>query len=392
MNIQELQSRVAIRERGARHLLAEKGSGRWSSEDQAIFDALMDDAERAQALIEAHRAAGGVSATRWAEQRSGLEIYIRTSAPGRSPQDERRVQAAMSTTTPAQGGYAVGTLVAQDLVSLVKGYGWMRQVARQVTTTTGSDMGFPTSDGTAEQGEILGQNAAATSADMVFGSAAMNVHKFGSKAFFLPLELMQDSAVDIVAEVAQRAVDRIGRIQNVKFTIGSGTGEPTGLATAATVGKIGTTGQTATIVYDDLVDLADSVDEGHLGMPSKQAGLQRPTPGWMMGQAMRKVVRKLKDTDGRPIWTPAAGAELPQLLDYPVYMNNDMPAPGASAKSLAFGNLGAYAVRDVAELVLLRLEDSGLLLKGQIGFMAWMRSGGNLLDAGAVKLYQHSAT
>lgn len=390
--IQDLQARIAIRQRAARHLLAEKGDRRWSSEDQAAFDALMEDAERVQALLDVHRTAARSSIALWAEQREALEVFIR-KAPGNQTKDEAaRIRNAMSTTTPSQGGYAVGTLVAADLVSLVKGYGWIRQVARQVTTTTGSDLNFPTSDGTAEPGELLAQNAAATDADMTFGSVPMKVHKFGSKVFSVPIELIQDSAVDVIAEVGQRAVDRIGRIQNQKFTTGTGTGEPTGLVTAATVGKTGTTGQTTTIIYDDLVDLADSVDEGHLGMPSSQPGLQRPEPGWMMGQAMRKVVRKLKDTNGRPIWTPAAGGELPQLLDYPVYMNNDMPAPAANAKSLAFGNLGSYAVRDVAEFVLLRLEDSVYVSRGQIGFMGWMRSGGNLLDSGAVKLYQHSAT
>lgn len=30
--------------------------------------------------------------------------------------------------------------------------------------------------------------------------------------------------------------------------------------------------------------------------------------------------------------------------------------------------------------------------KGQVGFLAWARSGSNLLDTAAVSLYQHSAT
>lgn len=391
-SIQDLQSRVAIRQRAARHLLAEKGARAWSNEDQAAFDALLDDAERAQALLDVHRAAARSSIALWAEERAALDIFIRKPARAHSKDDTARIRNAMSTTTPSQGGYAVGALVAGDLVNLVKGYGWMRQVARQFTTTMGSNMTYPSSDGTAESGEILAQNASATNADMNFGSVPMNTYKFGSKVFTVPNELIQDSAVDIIAEVGQRAVERIGRIQNAKFTTGTGTGEPTGLVTAAVVGKLGNTGQTTTILYDDLVDLADSVDEGHLGMPSSQVGLQRPTPGWMMSQAMRKVVRKLKDTNGRPIWTPAVGGELPQLLDYAVYMNNDMPAPAANAKSLAFGNLASYAVRDVAEFVLLRLEDSAFALAGQTGFLGWMRAGGNLLDSGAVKLYQHSAT
>jgi HK97 family phage major capsid protein len=80
------------------------------------------------------------------------------------------------------------------------------------------------------------------------------------------------------------------------------------------------------------------------------------------------------------------------LLDYPVYINNDMPAPAASAKSVAFGNLSRYTIRDALQVTVRRLDDSTFLSKGQVGFLAWARSGGNLLDLGAVKLYQHSAT
>lgn len=382
-SIQALRGLVESRGRAARNLVAEKGSRRWSADEQALFDALCNDGEHAQAEIDARMAAEGSSAMQWARQREGVEIYMRTGT---------KVLATMSTTTGSEGGYTVPSLVSGDLIGLLKGYGWMRQVAADVTTDSGANLGYPTSDGTAETGELLVQNAAASTADMTFDTRSLNTYKFSSKAFAVPVELLQDSSVDVVTMVGQRAVDRIGRIQNQKFTTGTGSGEPTGLVTAASVGKTGTTGQTLTVIYDDLVDLAESVDGGHLGMPSKQAGMPEVVPGWMLSQAMRKVVRKLKDSNGRPIWMPAVGGELPQLLDYPVYINNDMPAPAANAKSIAFGNLRSYLIRDVNQFVLFRFDDSAYSLKGQIGFLGMARSGGNLLDLNAVKLYQHSAT
>ena len=66
--------------------------------------------------------------------------------------------------------------------------------------------------------------------------------------------------------------------------------------------------------------------------------------------------------------------------------------PAASAKSLAFGNLRSYTIRDALEVMLYRFTDSAYAKLGQIGFMAIARAGGNLADTGAVKLYQHSAT
>jgi hypothetical protein len=43
-------------------------------------------------------------------------------------------------------------------------------------------------------------------------------------------------------------------------------------------------------------------------------------------------------------------------------------------------------------VMLWRFDDSAFTSKGQIGYLAWARSGGNLLDTGSVKTYQHSAT
>ena len=80
------------------------------------------------------------------------------------------------------------------------------------------------------------------------------------------------------------------------------------------------------------------------------------------------------------------------LLDYPVYINNDMPAPAANAKSIAFGNLASYSIRDALDVTLIRMDDSAFTLKGQVGFLGTARTGGNLVDSGAVKTYQHSAT
>ena len=378
--------------RAAQHLLAEKGSSGWTANDQHRFDQHIDAAERAQLQIDAVLEALGDDSVAAARHAEGVEIYLRQGLSNLDAGQMQKIQAAMSTTTPAEGGYTVSTLVADKLLSYVKGYGWMRQVASQQDTTTGGAMGFPTSDGTAETGELLAQNAAASLLDPSFASVSIPTYRFSSKVFTVPIELLQDTSVDLLAFIAARMRERIGRTQNAFFTTGTGSSQPQGIVTASAAGKVGTTGQTATIIYDDLVDLADSVDEGHLGQPSRQSDLPTPTAGWMMSQAMRKVVRKLKDTNGRPIWLPGDGVNPAQLLDYPVYINNDMAAPAASAKSLIFGNLGNYLIRDALEVRLLRMDDSAFALKGQVGFIAYARAGGALREPNAVKHYQHSAT
>jgi HK97 family phage major capsid protein len=70
-----------------------------------------------------------------------------------------------------------------------------------------------------------------------------------------------------------------------------------------------------------------------------------------------------------------------------------MAVMAANARSILFGDFRKYIVRRVMDLTLFRMTDSAFTLKGQVGFVAFNRQGGNLIDAGgAVKHYANSAT
>lgn len=409
MSIQALRERLSALNKECKNQLANMGSATWSVEDKAAFDTKMDEAERLQQQIEATQrvmdqdaekdfkdVARNEPGGRKTELQQGLELFMRKSDRQLTQEEALMVRNTMSTTTGSEGGYTVQPLVATSLIDLIKAYGFMRMVASQITTANGADLAYPTSDGTAETGELIAQNTTATDADATFGTRALNAYKFSSKIITVPIELLQDSSIDVVAMIQKRMRARIGRSQNSYYSIGTGISQPMGLYAAASVGKVGTAGQVATVIYDDLVDLVDSLDAGYLlGAPPSE-GKPGVQPGWQFSQAMRKVVRKIKDTTGRPIWTPSydegAAAKTPDLLlGYPVNINNDAPAPAASAKSIAFGGLDAYLVRDAMEVTMFRFDDSAYMKKGQVGFLAWARAGGNLMDTGAVKLYQHPA-
>lgn len=409
-SIQALRERLAALNKKMNALLAEKGAQTWSKEDQAVFDADSDEAERTQrqiAAIEKQLAADADSSFKDVQRndpsdrksafKEGIDIFLRKSFKEMSAEEMQKVRNTMSTTTGSQGGYAVQSSVASELIDLLKSYGYMRKVADRFVTETGAPLSYPTSDGTSETGEWIAQNTTATAADPTFGTVALNVFKASSKIVAVPIELLQDATIDIQAMVFKRLADRIGRISNTGFTTGGGSTDPNGLVTAASVGKTGTTGQTLTIIYDDLVDLIDSLDAAYLDVPPSTPQMPGIEPGFMLSQTMRRVVRKIKDTAGRPIWTPSydqgiSAATPDRLLGYPVYINNDMAVPAANAKSLAFGNLHRYMIRDAMEVTMFRFDDSAYMKLGQIGFLAWARTGGNLMDVNSVKLYQHSAT
>lgn len=298
-------------------------------------------------------------------------------------------QAAMSTTTPAEGGYTVATEYFRQLTEAMKAWGGVRAVASTIQTSTGAQMNFPTADATAETGEIVGQNSAVTLGETTFGNTTMDVYKYSSKKIAVPFELIQDSMFDIEGYINALLAVRLGRITSTHFTTGTGSSQPRGIVTAASSGKVGTTGQTLTVTYDDLVDLEHSVDPAYRG---------NPRVGFMMNDASVKVIRKLKDSQNRPLFVPGyeqgnPGGAPDRLLGRPIYISQEMAVMAANAKSILFGDFSKYLIREVMDLTLFRMADSNFILNGQIGFVAFNRQGGNLIDVGgAVKYYANSAT
>lgn len=303
------------------------------------------------------------------------------------------IRNTMSTTTGSEGGYTVQTSVSRQIIDYMKDYGGMRAVANVIATDQGNDILFPTTDGTSEVGEWIGQNATATAADLTFGSVTLKVFKASSKYVAVPFELLQDSQIDVEALVNKRLATRLARLTNAAYTTGNGTSAPNGIVTASTAGVTAANGtsQVTAITYDSLVDLIHSVDSAY-----RNGGNCK----FMMNDASVKVIRKIKDGSSRPLFTPgydtqipgATGSQPDTLMGYPIVVNPDVAVMAASAKSILFGDFSYYTIRDVMDITMFRFTDSAFTLKGQIGFLAWMRTGGQLLDTNAVKLFVNAAS
>jgi HK97 family phage major capsid protein len=409
-----MQSIQALRER--RTALAAEMSkmlddnpGRWETTLQDQWDAkereisdIDDSAKRIERMQELAAENAETDAVRDAAARSApvssdprravFDKWIRGGNEGLSAEDLLQIRNTMSTTTSSQGGYTVPTEVAKSVLEALKAYGGMSAVSASIDTAAGNDMNFPTSDGTGETGELIAQNITATAADPSFSVVTLSTYKFSSKIVAVPFELLQDSAVDIEAFVRNRLVTRLGRTRNTYFTTGTGTSQPQGIVTAAGSGKAGLTGQTLTVIYDDLVDMVHSVDPAYRTGPG--------FIGWMMNDSSVKVIRKIKDTTGRPIWVPnydasIAGGVPDRLLDYPIQVNQDVAVMAANAKSILFGNFGYYMIRNVMDVQIFRFTDSAYTKLGQVGFLAWNRAGGAYIGSSgtlAVNYYANSAT
>jgi HK97 family phage major capsid protein len=381
-------------------------------EDEARFDQMMADADTIKANIdrlEKVMAAEHELGQR-VEQRAGRDNISIADAKNQDEQEgtifkkwllggmqdlndqERRVmqrraapviQAAQSVGTTTAGGFLVPQSFSDRLEVALKYYSGVMENAEVIETDSGADMPWPTVNDTTQVGAILAENATISAQDVTFASVTLKAYMYTSKLIAVSLQLMQDSFFNMENLIADIAGERLGRIFNTHFTTGTGSGQPNGIVTAAASGKVGTTGQTTSVIYDDLIDLIHSID------PAYRRGSK-----WMANDSSIKVVRKLKDSQNRPLWEPSVQAGQPDtLLGYPVVTNNDVAAMAANAKSILFGALNKYKVRRVRGMTLMRLNERYADAL-QVGFFAFARVDGNLIDAGTnpVKYYQNSAT
>lgn len=405
-NIQALRERRTALAQNIHKLLDDNPGDKWTPELQAKYDQGMaeieniaKEAKRVQEYLDLIAESADTDQIRNAVERvahdkkrpAHVEAFWNLMKRGEklvTPEEWGVLRNTMSVGTASQGGYTVPTEVATSVADALKAYGGMRAVAEVFRTTSGGDINFPTSDGTSETGELIGENTTATGLDPSFGVVTLKTYKFSSKVVAVPFELLQDSSIDMEGFVTGRQVTRLGRVTNTYFTTGTGTSQPLGIVTAAAAGKVGTTGQTLTVIYDDLVDLVHSVDPAYRAFGNCR---------FMMNDASLKIIRKLKDSSGRPIFLPGydgfAGPMPDTLLGYPIQINQDMAVMAANAKSILFGDFSHYKIRDAMDIQMFRFDDSAYIKLGQIGFLAWLRSGGSFTDVGgAVKYYANSAT
>jgi len=406
MSIQALREQRAAKAKALHDLVNKKD---WDADkDQPVYDAGLAEIDQIDAAIQrindvnakiaedsrTQEVADAADRLAVNKKDPGLAVYakwLRGGDKALNAEDWATVRNTMSTTTGSEGGFTVDSQVATSVLDALKAYGGMRAVSTIIQTSGIGDMSFPTSDGTSEEGEIVEQNATATDADVSFGTIGLPVYKFSSKVVAVPIELLQDSNVDIEAFVRGRLVTRLGRITNRLFTVGTGSAQPYGVIPAAQVGVTAANGssQVTAVTYDSLVNLQHSVDPAYR---------ERGNARFMMNDTTLRELRKIKDGSSRPIFVPGYEAGNPQgapdrILGAAIVINQNMASMAAGAKSIAYGDFSAYHIRDVMAVEMYRFTDSAYTKKGQVGFMAWMRSGGNLIDVGgAVKVFVNAAS
>ncbi|HLL28575.1 MAG TPA: phage major capsid protein [Xanthobacteraceae bacterium] len=326
------------------------------------------------------------------QRKKAFDYYLRyglTDMPADMRQIMRRAQAeartflgqGISTTgggaAGSDGGYLVPTGFMPELIKSLKAWGPMMDpdIVRVLNTSTGVSIPWPSMDDTSNEGALIAENTAVSTAELTFGTKSLDAWKYTSGVVLVSNELLQDAALDVETIVRDAMAERIGRKGNRDLTTGDGSSKPNGIVHATSGGV--TAASASGVTFDDLIELEHSVDPAYRNDPSCR---------WMFTDTTLKILRKLKDGQGRYIWNPAdvKAGEPATISGYAYSVNQHMAEATTGNKSVIFGAFNRYVRRMVLQFSIRRLTER-YAEADQIGFIGFTRFDGELLDAGAVK-------
>ncbi|XDA96560.1 phage major capsid protein [Sulfitobacter sp. LCG007] len=195
--------------------------------------------------------------------------------------------------------------------------------------------------------------------------------------------LLDDAAFDIEGWLAGRIADKFARAEAAAFVSGDGIDKPRGFLSHATIdndvwvwGNLGyvPTGVDGELTADSIVDLVYALGAQY-----------RSNACFVMNSKTAGRIRKLKDADGRFLWSDGLAAGEPaRLMGYPVLIAEDMPDVSTDSFAIALGDFAAgYTVAERPDLRVLRDPFSA---KPHVLFYATKRVGGDVSDFAAIKL------
>lgn len=284
---------------------------------------------------------------------------------------------AMQTLPGSAGGFLVPDTFARRIIEVAQAFGGVRRAASVITTANGAPLHIPRTDDTGNVGQLLAEGAEVPVQDVPVEQVVLGAHTYVSGLVPVSMQLLQDSTVDLEDILQRKLGERLGRITEQHYTVGTNAGQPQGLVTGATNERTG-----GALTYDALVDLLHAVDPAYR------------TDGavWMLSDATLADIRKLKDAQNRPLWQLSVAQGQPDtILGFPYIVNNYVPAHAAGNRCLVFGNIReAYLIRDVAGIGFLRLDER-YANQLQVGFMAWLRTDGAIVNQRAVAVYKRTS-
>ncbi len=379
----------AIHEKVGDGVMTEEQRGEWN-QAKTEFDRLNEQITREEELRSADQTfvddkepeqrgkQPGNPESEAAERRAAaFDRYLRHGFGELTAEERQAVRElrAQGTSPNEKGGYTVPTRMLNKVVDQMKAYGGIAGVAQILSTSDGQDITWSTSDGTTEEGELLGENTETTEEDVEFGTAVLGAKKLSSKIIRVSDELLQDSGIDIESYLAARIAQRIGRGEAKYLVKGTGAGtpvQPKGLNASVT----GTVDASAVFSWTDINAVKHAVDPAYRNSPKFRLAFNDST---------LKACTEMVDGNKRPLWLPEITGVAPAtILGMQYVVDQAIDNMEAGKKFIFCGDFDRFIVRRVTYMTLKRLVERYAEFD-QTAFLAFHRFDCCLEDTSAIK-------
>lgn len=298
---------------------------------------------------------------------------------------------ALNTAVAAEGGYLVDPQTSETIRGVLMSTASIRQIANVVNVEATSfdvlvdhtEMGSGWATETATATETTTPQIERISIPLHELSAMPKASQ----------RLLDDSAFDIEGWLAGRIADKFARAEAAAFVSGDGIDKPKGFLTHTKVANAtwawGSLGYVATGAVGDFA--STNASDAIVDLVYALEAEYRANAAFVMNSKTAGAVRKMKDADGRFLWSDGLAAGEPaRLMGYPVLIAEDMPDIAADAYAIAFGDFkNGYTIAERPDLRILRDPFSA---KPHVLFYASKRVGGDVSDFAAIKLLKFAAS
>lgn len=301
---------------------------------------------------------------------------------------------AMSVISDPDGGYAVPTELSERIITRQYDSTPMRQLATVMSITSDAiEILRATDDADAQWvGELDSRDDTEPG---TFGRVRIAAHELHAQPKATQ-KLLDDASLNVEEWIVNTIAGKFARKENAAFITGDGVSNPRGITTYSTAATADdsrawgvfehvATGASGAFASSDpadaLITLQNKLRAGYL-----------PKAAWLMPRAVQAAIRKFKEaTTDAYIWQPGLQAGQPaNLLGFPVYLGEDMPAMAANSLSVAFGNFAeGYTIVDRIGLRILRDPYTAAPF---VKFRCSKRIGGDVTNFEAVKFLKFAAS
>lgn len=288
---------------------------------------------------------------------------------------EAATKATIVEGTASLGGYLVPTLYSNQLVGSLTEDSIVRRAGAQAFPVAGANSFRVATITRSGSAPIAAELSAAAQTEPTFGEITFTAYAYRAQ-YIASREQVADSRIPLEQVLLQNAAWQFTQSENAHFGVGTGTGQPQGIANATTAVSAGST--LALLDSDDVIDLYHSLPYQY-----------RANAVWFANDQVIRQIRRLRENgaSGNYLWPPGLQTGQPEtLLGRPIYALNTLPSSGSTANVLIFCDPRFYWIADFNTggtefQILTELYAAS----GAVGWWFWRRLDGRIMVAEAFR-------